>query len=124
MGENIDEGVLRWFGHMERMENERIAKRVYVGECAGSRSLDRPRKRWIDSAKDCLKKSGLDFTQARITVNNSSVWQRFVRGNAWGVAPGDEPLTLMKWYSCDLQQLYEALKGRNSVSGQVHNLRV
>ena len=29
--EKIDEGVLRWFGHVERMENDRIAKRVYVG---------------------------------------------------------------------------------------------
>ena len=28
--ERIDEGVLRWFGHVERMENDRIAKRVYV----------------------------------------------------------------------------------------------
>ena len=35
--EKIDEGVLRWFGHVERMNNK-IAKRVYVGECAGSRS--------------------------------------------------------------------------------------
>ena len=26
-----DEGVLWWFGHMERMENDRIAKRVFVG---------------------------------------------------------------------------------------------
>ena len=26
--EKIDEGVLRWFGHVERMENDRIAKRV------------------------------------------------------------------------------------------------
>ena len=25
--ERIDEGVLQWFGHMERMENDRIAKR-------------------------------------------------------------------------------------------------
>ena len=24
--ERIDEGVLRWFGHMERMENDRNAK--------------------------------------------------------------------------------------------------
>ena len=39
--EKIDEGVLQWFGHVERMENDRIAKRVYVGECAGSRSVDR-----------------------------------------------------------------------------------
>ena len=37
MDEKIDEGVLRCFGHMVRMENDRIAKRVYVGECAGGR---------------------------------------------------------------------------------------
>ena len=33
VGERIDEGVLRWFGHVERMENDRIAKSVYVGVC-------------------------------------------------------------------------------------------
>ena len=26
--ERIDEGVLRWFGHVERMEKDRIAKKV------------------------------------------------------------------------------------------------
>ena len=26
----IDEGVLRWFGHVEKMANDRIPKRVYV----------------------------------------------------------------------------------------------
>ena len=41
----LDEGVLWWFGHMERMENDRIAKRVYVGECAGSHSASRPQKK-------------------------------------------------------------------------------
>ena len=43
--ERIDEGVLRWFGHMERMEDDKIAKKVGVGECAGSLSVGRPRKR-------------------------------------------------------------------------------
>ena len=28
--EKIEEGVLKWSGHVERMENYRIAKRVYV----------------------------------------------------------------------------------------------
>ena len=28
--EKVDEGVLGWFGHVERMENIRIAKRVYL----------------------------------------------------------------------------------------------
>ena len=27
--ERINEGVLRWFGHVERMKNDRIAKMVY-----------------------------------------------------------------------------------------------
>ena len=44
LDERIGEGVLRWFGHVERMERDRIAKRVYVGECAGSRSVGRPRR--------------------------------------------------------------------------------
>ena len=31
--ERIDKCVFRWFGHVERMESDRIAKRVYVGVC-------------------------------------------------------------------------------------------
>ena len=79
--EKIDEGVLRWFGHVERMEN---VKRVYVGECAGSRSVGMARKRWIDT----VKKRGLDVRQARIMVHDRIVWLGFVRGISWGVAWG------------------------------------
>ena len=56
VNEKISEGVLQWFGHAERMENDRIAKRIYVGECAGVCSVGRPRKRLIVTLKDCLKK--------------------------------------------------------------------
>ena len=38
---------------MERMGKDRIAKRVYIGECADSCSVGRPWKRWIDTVKDC-----------------------------------------------------------------------
>ena len=85
--ERIDEGVLRWFGHVKRMENDRIAKRVYVRECAGSRSVGR----WIDTVKDCLKKRGLDVRQARRMVHDRSEWRGFVRGNAGDVARGINP---------------------------------
>ena len=52
-----DESLLRWFGHIERMGNDRIAKKSVVG-C--------PRMRWIDTVNECLKKSGggLDFRSA------------------------------------------------------------
>ena len=84
----IDEGVRRLLGHVERMLNDTIAKRVYVGECAGSRSVGKPWKRWIDTVKECLKKRGLDVRQARKMVQDRSEWRRLVRRNAWGIAQG------------------------------------
>ena len=47
--ERINEGVLRWFGHVERMENDRFAKRVYVGECATA-TVDQ----WVGGGRDGL----------------------------------------------------------------------
>ena len=32
VNERIDEGALRWFGHVERMENDRIGRRMNVRE--------------------------------------------------------------------------------------------
>ena len=40
LNERIDEGILWWFGHVVRMENDRTAKRIYDG----SRSVGRPAK--------------------------------------------------------------------------------
>ena len=54
------------------MEKCRIAKKVYVGECAGSCSVGSPQKRWIDTMKKCLRKKGLDVRQARRMVQYTS----------------------------------------------------
>ena len=90
--ERIDEGVLRWFGPAERMEKDRIGKRVYVGQCSGGLSVGRPRKRWIDIVKEYLRKRGLeDVRQSRRMVQNRSEWRGFVRWSAWGVAQGMNP---------------------------------
>ena len=76
---------------MERTENDKIDKRVYVGKCVGSRPVGGPRKRWIDTVKEGSKKSGLDVRQARRMVHDRSIWQGFVRGNAWGEPRGMNP---------------------------------
>ena len=70
---------------------DRIIKRIYVEECAGSHSVDRPQKRWIDTVKECLKKIGLDVRQARKFIQDRSEWRGFVRGKAWSVARGMNP---------------------------------
>ena len=70
-------------------------KKSDIGECASSCSVGRPQKRRIDTVKDCLKKRGLDARQARRMVHDRG----FVRGKAWCVAWGDEPLTLTRCHS-------------------------
>ena len=52
-----------------------------------NRSVGRPRKRWIDTVKECLRK-GLDIGQSKRMVQDKSEWQGFVKGNVWGVANG------------------------------------
>ena len=97
------------------MENDRIAKRGYVGECVGSCSVGKLRKRWIDTVKVCLRKRGLDVRQARKMVQDRSEWQGF-EGKCMGLSPWNEPLTLMRCHSYGLLQLYEAF-GWKSVCG-------
>ena len=46
--------------------------------------MDRLRKRWTDTVKECLKKRWLDVRQAMRRVQDRSKWRRFVRGKEWG----------------------------------------
>ena len=93
---------------MERIEDDKITKRGYVRNCAGRRSVGRLRKRWIDTVKDCLRKRGVDVSQARRMVG-------VCEGQCLGHSLIDEPQTLMRCPSCGLPQLYEALEGWKSI---------
>ena len=43
-----DQRVFRWFGHEERMDEYRMAKRVLMAEVSGGRVRGRPRLGWMD----------------------------------------------------------------------------
>ena len=53
--------------------------RFFVGKCAGSHSVSRSWKRWIDTVKESLKIRGLDVSQVERMVQDGSEWQGFVR---------------------------------------------
>ena len=43
-----DQRVLRWFGHVERMDEYRMARRVLMAEVSGGRVRGRPRLGFMD----------------------------------------------------------------------------
>ena len=89
LDKRIDEGVLWWFGHGERMKNDRIVK-SHVGAWAGSHSVGRLQKRWIDTVKE-FKEKRIGYQATRRMVQDRSAWWGFLRGNAWGAAQGMNP---------------------------------
>jgi len=49
-GENILKWVkgqrISWLGHLERMQEDRVPKKIFTQELEGTRRRGRPRKRW------------------------------------------------------------------------------
>ena len=52
----IEESILQCFSHIERMQYDKIAKRVYVGDSVGSHLVGQLQKRWTNSVTECLRK--------------------------------------------------------------------
>ena len=71
--------ILRWFGHVERMENERVLKRVMNGRVNGRGARGRPRLGWMDGVKRVLRERGMDLREARERARDRNDWRAVVR---------------------------------------------
>ncbi len=47
----VKRSTLRWFGHIERMENEEFVKKVYWSSVEGPNRRGKPLGRWEDKVK-------------------------------------------------------------------------
>ena len=50
---------ISWLGHLERMEEDRMPKKVFTRELEGTRLRGRPRKRWRELVIDREKWKGI-----------------------------------------------------------------
>ena len=48
LASRADQRVLRWFGHVERIDDYHMARRVLMAEISGGRVRGRPRLGWMD----------------------------------------------------------------------------
>ena len=61
MNDRIERNRLRWFGHVKRMEEGRLPKRMMEMKFEGKRARGRPRTRWMDSIKNSFMRRDLDW---------------------------------------------------------------
>jgi len=62
-GENIvkliKERRISWLGHLERMEEDRMPKKIFTQELKGTRRMGRPMKRWKEAVERDLQVLGV-----------------------------------------------------------------
>lgn len=73
-----DQCALRWFGHMERMDEGRMTKQVMNSCMSGNRPRGRPRLRWKDGVERVLTGRGMTVEEARVCANDRDVWRAIV----------------------------------------------
>ena len=74
--ENRDQRVSRWFGHVERIDEYRLARRVLMAEVSGGRW--RQRLGWMDGVKAALGNRGMTVKAARQCAKDREEWGALV----------------------------------------------
>jgi len=80
-GENVVKWIkgqrISWLGHLERMEEDRMPKKIFTQELEGTRRRGRPRKRWKEEVERDLQVVGV--RRWRELVADGKKWKNIVR---------------------------------------------
>jgi hypothetical protein len=79
-GENIVKWIkghrIGWLGHLERMEEDRVPKKIFTPKLEGTRRRGRPRKGWKEEAERDLQVLGV--RRWRELVTDREKWEGIV----------------------------------------------
>ena len=78
LASRADQRVLRWFGHEERMDEYRMARRMLMAEVSGGRVRGGPRLGWMDGVKVALGNRGMTVEAARECAKDRIEWRALV----------------------------------------------
>ena len=74
----VDMNVLRWFGQVERMNNERLPEKVMNVKVDGRSARGRTRFGWMDGVKRSLNDRRMDVREASEHARNRNEWRTIV----------------------------------------------
>ena len=78
LASRADQRVLRWFGHAEKMDKYRMARRVLMTEVSGGRVRGRPWLGCMDGLKVALGNRGMTVEAARQCAEDRKEWRALV----------------------------------------------
>ena len=78
LASRADQRVLRWFVHVERMNEYRMARRVLMAEVRLGRVRWRPMLGWMDGVNVALVNRGMIVEAARQCVKDRKEWTALV----------------------------------------------
>jgi hypothetical protein len=61
----IEKNMLRWFGHVEKMDKRRFTKEIYEASVGGNAGRGRPRRIFLDQIGEVLEKDQVRSTRKR-----------------------------------------------------------
>jgi hypothetical protein len=67
---------IQWLGHVERMDETAMSKRVLKGKLYATRRIGRPRIRWLEDVIADLKK--MEISGWKEKTRNSNQWRRII----------------------------------------------
>ena len=74
----VDMNVLRWFNHVERMDAERLLKKVLNAKVDGRSARGSPSFGWMDGVKRALNDRRMDMREASERARSRNEWRMIV----------------------------------------------
>lgn len=76
----VERRQLSWWGHLNRMNNERPAKQIWEAKIQKRKKRGRPEQTWNNTITEIINERGRTWREARDMAVDKRAWTKFVHG--------------------------------------------